>query len=175
MLYQADQTQSDLMSPLRLLAQSTSAALWLNKTEGRFLRKLSASMEVFSRMRLTHSRPAYNISTVKVGEQELAVTEETVLTMPFGTLLRFKKEAAGDLPLQPPVLLAATAIMAEAEDDDPVQPSPAAQPAGHQQAHRMVREKPDQPCAPAAYRLHAPCVSRLCAGQRIFGDEPGTP
>ena len=107
MLYQAYQNQSDLMSPLRLLAQSTSAALWLNKTEGSFLRKFSASMEVFSRMRLTHSRPPYNITSVKVGGQELAVTEETVLKMPFGTLLRFKKEAAGDLPLQPPVLLVA--------------------------------------------------------------------
>ena len=107
MLYQAYQNQSDLMSPLRLLAQSSSAALWLNKTEGSFLRKFSASMEVFSRMRLTHSRPPYNITSVKVGGQELAVTEETVLKMPFGTLLRFKKEAAGDLPLQPPVLLVA--------------------------------------------------------------------
>ncbi|MCC9057338.1 hypothetical protein, partial [Neisseria gonorrhoeae] len=68
-----------------------SAALWLGKTEGTLLRKLSASMEVFSRLRVTHSRPAYGISSVRVGERELAVTEETVLTMPFGTLLRFKK------------------------------------------------------------------------------------
>ena len=104
MLYQAYQTQSDLMSPFRLLAQNTSAALWLNKTEGSLLRKFSASMEVFSRMRLTHSRPAYAISEVKVGEQAWPVTEESVLTLPFGTLLRFKKEASGD---QPPVLLVA--------------------------------------------------------------------
>ena len=107
MLYQAYQNQSDLMSPLRLLAQAGSAALWLNKTEGSFLRKLSASMEVFSRMRVTHSRPAYNINSVKVGERDFAVTEETLLSMPFGTLLRFKKEATGDLPYQPPVLLVA--------------------------------------------------------------------
>ena len=107
MLYQAYQTQADLMSPFRLLAQSSSAALWLSHTEGSFLRKLSASMEVLSRMRLTHSRPAYAISTVKVGEDNFAITEETVLTMPFGTLLRFKKEGFGDLPDQPPVLLVA--------------------------------------------------------------------
>jgi len=62
MLYQAYQTQSDLMSPFRLLAQGGSAALWLGKTEGTLLRKLSASMEVFSRLRVTHSRPAYGIS-----------------------------------------------------------------------------------------------------------------
>ncbi|MGH8829570.1 MAG: polyhydroxyalkanoate depolymerase [Polaromonas sp.] len=107
MLYQAYQTQSDLMSPFRLLAQGGSAALWLGRTEGSCLRKLSASMEVFSRMRLTHSRPPYGISSVKVGERKLAVTEETVLSMPFGTLLRFKKEEAGDRPHQPAVLLVA--------------------------------------------------------------------
>lgn len=107
MLYQAYQTQSDLMSPLRLLAQGGSAALWLGRTEGTWLRKLSASMEVFSRLRVTHSRPAYGISTVRVGERELAVTEETVLTLPFGTLLRFKKEEAPDRPHQPAVLLVA--------------------------------------------------------------------
>ena len=107
MLYQAYQTQSDLMSPFRLLAQGGSAALWLGKTEGTWLRKISASMEVFSRVRVTHSRPAYGISTVRVGERELAVTEETVLTLPFGTLLRFRKEEAPDRPHQPAVLLVA--------------------------------------------------------------------
>ncbi|WP_411886128.1 polyhydroxyalkanoate depolymerase [Polaromonas sp. YR568] len=107
MLYQAYQLQSDLMSPLRLLAQGGSAALWLGETDGSLLRKFSASMEVFSRLRLTHSRPAYGITSVKSGERELAVTEEAVLTMPFGTLLRFKKETPADLPYQPPVLLVA--------------------------------------------------------------------
>jgi poly(3-hydroxybutyrate) depolymerase len=107
MLYQAYQTQSDLMSPFRLLAQGGSAALWMSKTEGSVLRKLSAAMEVFSRMRLTHSRPAWGIQSVKVGERELAVTEEIVLSMPFGTLLRFRKDIHANLPHQPPVLLVA--------------------------------------------------------------------
>ena len=107
MLYQTYQNQSDLLSPLRQLAQSTSAALWMNKTEGTFLRKSSASMEVFSRLKLTHSRPAYNIDSVKVGEQTLAVTEEAVLTLPFGSLLRFRKELPADQPPHPPVLLVA--------------------------------------------------------------------
>jgi poly(3-hydroxybutyrate) depolymerase len=107
MFYQAYQNQCDLMSPMRLLAQSTGAALWLNRTEGSFLRKWSATMEVFSRMRLTHTRPAYGIESVKVGEHELAVIEETILSMPFGTLLRFKKASTAELPYQPPVLLVA--------------------------------------------------------------------
>lgn len=107
MLYQAYQTQSDLMSPFRLMAQGGSAAMWFGNSEGGVLRKLSASMEVFSRMRLTHSRPAYGITSVKVGERDLAVTEESALTLPFGTLLHFKKDTPSDLPHQPPVLLVA--------------------------------------------------------------------
>ena len=107
MLYQAYQTQSDLMSPFRLLAQSASANLWLNNTEGSLLRKVSSSLEVFSRMRLTHTRPAYGVTSVKVGGRELQVTEEAVMSMPFGTLLHFKKENPSDLPPQAPVLLVA--------------------------------------------------------------------
>ena len=107
MLYQTYQNQSDLLSPLRLLAQSASAALWLNRTEGTFVRKSSALMEVLSRLRLTHSRPAYNIDSVKVGEQTVSVTEEVVLTLPFGSLLRFKKDLPADQPRHPPVLLVA--------------------------------------------------------------------
>jgi len=104
MLYQAYQTQSDLLSPLRLLAQGGGAALWLQQTEGTMVRKLSAAFEVFSRMRLTHSRPPYGITSITAGEETFAVTEEAVLTLPFGTLLRFRKEGA---PPQPAVLLAA--------------------------------------------------------------------
>jgi poly(3-hydroxybutyrate) depolymerase len=107
MLYQAFQAHSDLMSPFRQMAESGSAAFWFSDTEGSWLRKMSASMDVFSRLKVTHARPAYGISSVKIGERELAVTEESVLSLPFGTLLRFKKEDATDRPHQPAVLLVA--------------------------------------------------------------------
>ena len=115
MLYQAYQTQSDLMSPLRLMAQiggtdsllNPHAIPWLQKMEGNLLGKLSASLEVFSRLRLTHSRPAYGINSVFADGREMAVTEEAILSMPFGTLLRFKKDTPANLPFQPPVLLVA--------------------------------------------------------------------
>ena len=107
MLYQAYQMQNDMLSPFRLMAQSGAAALWFQNTENSLTRKLSASMDVFSRLRLTHARPPYAIDSITVGERVFPVVEETVLRMPFGTLLRFKKDNAQDLPYQPPVLLVA--------------------------------------------------------------------
>ncbi len=104
MLYQAYQLQSDLMSPMRLLAQASSAGLWLRQTEGSMLRKISAACEVMSRMRLTHSRPAYGITSITVGDDTFPVTEEQTLSLPFGTLLHFRKEGVTG---QPPVLLVA--------------------------------------------------------------------
>lgn len=104
MMYQAYQLQSDLISPLRLTAQHLSASLWMRETEGSLMRKVAAACDVISRMRLTHSRPPYQIDAVTMGEREYPVTEEVVLTLPFGTLLRFRKEGAEP---QPKVLLVA--------------------------------------------------------------------
>ena len=104
MLYYAYQTHSDLASPLRLFAQHASPALWWRQTEGSLLRKISAACEVMSRLRLTHTRPAYGISAVEVDGQSIPVAEEKVLTLPFGTLLHFRKEGVSG---QPPLLLMA--------------------------------------------------------------------
>ena len=106
MLYQAYQLQSDLMSPLRLMAQHLGSSLWLQKTERSALRKVAAACDVFARLRLTHTRPAYGIETITEGDREVAIVEESVLTLPFGSLLRFRKVDSG-VPAQPPVLLVA--------------------------------------------------------------------
>jgi poly(3-hydroxybutyrate) depolymerase len=107
MLYQAYQTQSDLMSPLRLLAQSGACAFWMGNTEGTMLRKLAASLDVFSRLRLTHSRPPYGITHVTVDGQDLPVQEHVVQRLPFGDLLHFRKPGLSSQPKQPAVLLVA--------------------------------------------------------------------
>ncbi|HSW21011.1 MAG TPA: polyhydroxyalkanoate depolymerase [Ramlibacter sp.] len=104
MLYHAYQTGSDLGSPLRLLAQHSAAAMWLEQTEGSLARKLSAACEVVSRLRLTHSRPPYAISEVMVQGVAQPVVEEAVLRLPFGTLLRFRKPGVVD---HAPLLLVA--------------------------------------------------------------------
>ncbi|MGJ7494183.1 polyhydroxyalkanoate depolymerase [Variovorax sp. RT4R15] len=104
MLYRAYQTHADLFSPLRLGAQFMGAALWSSGSERSAVRRMAAQLEVFARMRITHSRPAWDIKTVVVEGQEVAVHEEPVLVAPFGTLLHFRKETG---TMHPPVLLAA--------------------------------------------------------------------
>lgn len=63
---------------------------------------LSAAYELIARARLTHRRPSFGIPCVEVGDRTVTVHETAVCTMPFGTLLRFAKEAQ---PAQPRVLL----------------------------------------------------------------------
>lgn len=97
MLYQAYQLQSDLASPLRLMAQQLAASLWFQKTEKSALRSIAAASDVISRMRLTHTRPPYAIADVD---------ELPILKLPFGTLLHFRK--TGPAPdTRPRVLLVA--------------------------------------------------------------------
>jgi len=107
MLYQAYQTQSDLMAPFRMLAQAGASSFWLGKTEGSPLRKHASAMDVFSRLKLTHSHPDYGIDSVQVGDTPVAILERKVLELPFGSLLHFGKDPSAGTPWQPPVLLVA--------------------------------------------------------------------
>ena len=104
LLYQAYQTQSDLLSPWRLAAQSLASALWVPRTERTWLRQLAAACDLVGRLRLTHSRPPYGIGEVLVNGEPVAVDETVALQLPFGSLLHFKKRAADP---GPPVLLVA--------------------------------------------------------------------
>lgn len=101
MLYTAFDTQQRLLDPLRNLGVDASA--WLGRG-GVFSRSAIATAEVFSRWRLTHSRPPFGIDTVESNGLTCQITEETVMSTPFGTLLRFRKDR--DLN-QAPVLLVA--------------------------------------------------------------------
>jgi len=106
MLYQAYQAHSDIMMPVRALA-NVAAKNWgahLNGVRPTVLSNLTAAYELISRAGLTHTRPAYGIDSVTVGNEEVAVTEEAADVTPFGTLLHFKKDTAQE---QPRVLLIA--------------------------------------------------------------------
>ena len=104
MLYRAYQNQSDLMSPMRLAAQFMGQAMWTGTSPDSASRKVAAAFEVFSRLRLTHTRPPYGIDEVLVDGEPVAVHEEVTRVAPFGTLLHFRKDTKA---VHPPVLLAA--------------------------------------------------------------------
>ena len=107
MIYLAYQAQSDVMAPVRAFARAAASALKqpIPGFAGNILvRHLGAAYELVSRAGLTHSRPAYGIESVQVGDREVAVYEEAANVTPFGTLLHFRKDV--DIA-QPRILLVA--------------------------------------------------------------------
>jgi poly(3-hydroxybutyrate) depolymerase len=107
MLYQVYQAHSDIMVPVRALANMAIAGMapTLNgSSDSAVIRNLTAAYELISRAGLTHHRPSFDIPTVTVGNREVEVREEAAFTTPFGTLLHFKKDIES---VQPRVLLVA--------------------------------------------------------------------
>ena len=105
MLYALYQATADLALPLRAWATGAGGlAVGAGVAGWAWLRPAEAACEMLTRARLTHRRPAFGVDTVAMGNREVPVREEAVLTKPFGTLLRFAKEGA---PPQPKVLLVA--------------------------------------------------------------------
>ncbi|PTX04826.1 polyhydroxyalkanoate depolymerase [Pararhodobacter aggregans] len=105
MLYAAYQGADDFFAPLRTWAQLGLALT--PKLSGPFadlLRHTAAGLEMVSRYQLTHARPDWGITSVRVGNRDVPVTEEVALDLPFGQLLHFRRDI--DTP-QPKVLLTA--------------------------------------------------------------------
>ncbi len=106
MLYYTYQWQDDVMAQMRLAARWTNLmfgphlANFGDKTSKRF----TAALEMISRFELSHTRPDFDIRSVRVGNRDVPVTEEITLDLPFGKLLRFAKDI--DTP-QPKVLVVA--------------------------------------------------------------------
>jgi poly(3-hydroxybutyrate) depolymerase len=107
MIYQAYQSQTDAMEPLRVLAHA-GAGFFAQPAFGGFdapwARSFAALCQLVAFAGLTHKRPAFGIGSVTVGNREVAVREEAVLSTPFCTLVRFSKETNA---AQPRVLLVA--------------------------------------------------------------------
>ena len=106
MLYQTYQFQNDLIAPMRFAARWGMAlgdAFGIGLADD-VKRKALATMEMVSRFELSHTRPSFGIDSVQVGNREVPVTEEVALRLPFGDLLRFRKDV--DTP-QPKVLIVA--------------------------------------------------------------------
>ena len=107
MMYMAYQNHADALQPVRLLAGLTNMALQQSGTTSPFslgLRSIAAACGMVARGGLTHKRPGFAIDTIRVGNRDVAVSEQAFYTTPFATLLRFKKDID---TVQPRVLLVA--------------------------------------------------------------------
>ncbi|MFZ3033683.1 MAG: polyhydroxyalkanoate depolymerase [Parvibaculum sp.] len=101
MLYYAYQLQSDLMKPVRAMADAAASMLnqpTITELDSPTIRHMAAAFEMVSRAGLSHTRPSYGIESVRVGKEEVPVTEEAAFTTPFGTMLHFKKAHATEQP-----------------------------------------------------------------------------
>ncbi|MEI7711928.1 MAG: polyhydroxyalkanoate depolymerase, partial [Rhodospirillales bacterium] len=95
MIYQMYQAQADLLQPIKMLGRfGASLARMADigaQTPG-FMRQIGAACEILADVGMTHNRPDYEIPSVRVGDIDVAVTEEAALDTPFATLLHFKKD-----------------------------------------------------------------------------------
>jgi polyhydroxyalkanoate depolymerase len=96
MLYLAYQAHSDMIEPAKSMARTSLTMLgaWGSAANVPLLRNLSATYELIARAGLTHKRPDYAIKSTTVGNREVEVSEVAALTLPFGTLLNFKKDVS---------------------------------------------------------------------------------
>lgn len=106
MLYHAYQFQDDLIAPFRtwarMMRRSALTGFWAagDSFRSRFL----AGLEMVSRFELSHARPEFGITAVRVGNRDVSVTEHVALDLPFGRLLHFTKDIDS---VQPRVLVVA--------------------------------------------------------------------
>jgi poly(3-hydroxybutyrate) depolymerase len=106
-LYQIYQTYEDSLAPLQSMAASlgdTFGRSWFGFPQTQMQRGFAAACQMFAEGRLQHSRPAFGIDSVTIGNTAVPVTEEKVRVTPFSTLLHFAKETPQP---QPRVLLVA--------------------------------------------------------------------
>jgi poly(3-hydroxybutyrate) depolymerase len=107
MIYQLYQAQADLMNPIRQFARggaSLARAFDIGPYTPTVVRQIGAVCSLIADARLTHARPPFGFESVRVGNQSVGVTEESVDDTPFGTLLHFRKDTN---VVQPRVLVAA--------------------------------------------------------------------
>jgi polyhydroxyalkanoate depolymerase len=101
------QAQADFAAQVRTWASAASTLL-RNPLVEPFapygLRQVAAGYDMLARIGFTHTRPAFGIDSVRIGDQDLPVREVVADATPFATLLHFAKDVATPLP---PVLIVA--------------------------------------------------------------------
>src|ERR1700685_1891796 len=107
MLYYAYELQRQLAQPVRLWASAVEqlysspynpfADTWFGKS-------MAAGAEIVARLTQNYGKPAFGLATTQVGNESVAVNEESLLTKPFCRLLRFRRDTVRK---DPKVLLVA--------------------------------------------------------------------
>jgi poly(3-hydroxybutyrate) depolymerase len=99
MLYRAYQTCSEASEPLRAIARvGVGTGKLFDGISNMGVSHVSALLELVARSRLTHTRPSYGVESVKIDGHDVAVREETLLSLPFCDLVHFAKEVAAPQP-----------------------------------------------------------------------------
>jgi poly(3-hydroxybutyrate) depolymerase len=101
MKYQAYETCSDMIAPMRLLMRAASVySPWVGGYPA--TAAFAAACDMMSSMRITHTNPGFHLNSIRLreggGMREVAVHEEAAHAAPFGTLLHFRKDGVGDQP-----------------------------------------------------------------------------
>jgi poly(3-hydroxybutyrate) depolymerase len=99
--YQAYEVRRSVTSPVyRTAALVGDMVSRLPQPAGASLpiRLLSAWSQTVSALQVTHARPAFGIDSVEVAGETITVSEDTVFSTPFASLLRFAKPVGADQP-----------------------------------------------------------------------------
>jgi poly(3-hydroxybutyrate) depolymerase len=106
-MYQLYQAQADFVGQMRGWASVASTMLHTPLGDALApygLRPVTAGFDMMARAGITHTRPAFGITSVTVDDVDVPVIEEIADATPFATLLHFKKALATETP---PVLIVA--------------------------------------------------------------------
>src|SRR5437868_10673414 len=101
MLYDTYQVHSDVLAPIRLMAEFFRGVLtqpWPLIENAPLVRSTAAALELLSNAGVSHDRPDFGIRKVAVDGEEVGVTEEVVASHAFCRLLHFRKEENRDEP-----------------------------------------------------------------------------
>jgi poly(3-hydroxybutyrate) depolymerase len=96
MIYHLYQANMDLLDPIRLVAKSTAHFLrrpWPGTEDNFTVKFVASALELLADSATTHSRPSFEIDSVRVGNRLVEVREEAAFRTPFGTLLHFAKDS----------------------------------------------------------------------------------
>ena len=115
MLYQIYEAQRSLMEPFADFAQA-AAKVCSNPMspmgQNPFSQRISATYDLMYRLGKDYEKPQFGISTVAIGDQEIAIHERIEIDKPFCELRRFKRfsddpATLSRLKVQPVVLIVA--------------------------------------------------------------------